>query len=136
MTSGALLGIRIVLAAVFIAHGAQKLFGAFGGDGLAATADYFSSLGLHPGDLWAAVAGVGEVGGGGLMALGLLTPLAALDLVVVMVVAIVTVNGHNGFFVEAQGWEYNAALIAMAAAIGLAGPGRVSLDVALGLRRP
>jgi putative oxidoreductase len=122
--------LRLSLAAIFIPHGAGKLFGAFGGDGLDGTAAYFESLGLTPGDLWAPVAGCGELLGGLLMLFGLLTPLAALDLIVVMVVAAISAN--QPFF---GGWELNLALGASAAAVLAGGPGRYSLDEALGLTR-
>ena len=72
-----LLIIRVVVGLSLVAHGAQKLFGAFGGHGIAGTAGFFESLGMRPGKLFATLAGLGETGGGLGLALGLLTPFSA-----------------------------------------------------------
>lgn len=130
----ALLLLRVVVGVVFIAHGAQKLFGAFDGPGIDAVAGSMAGLGMEPGMLFAVLAGVTEFGGGLLLLAGLLTPLAGVAVSGVMVVAIATVTGQNGF-IAMGGYEYNLVLIAAALALAIAGPGRFSLDHQLGLGR-
>jgi putative oxidoreductase len=129
----ALLLIRVVLGIVFIAHGAQKLFGVFGGPGLAGTAEAWAGLGLQPAMLFALLGGIAEFGGGLLMLVGLLTPVASLAIVGMMVGAITLVTAGKGFFIQNQGYEYNLVLIVLAVAVAIAGPGRLSLDHGLGL---
>jgi putative oxidoreductase len=129
----ALLLIRILIGIVFIAHGSQKLFGAFGGAGLARTAEFMMQFGLQPGRLFALLGGITEFGGGVLMLLGLLTPVAALAIIGIMVAAIILVAGRHGFFTQNQGYEYNLVLIVLAVAVAITGPGRVSLDHLAGL---
>jgi putative oxidoreductase len=129
----ALLWLRLIIGVVFVAHGAQKLFGAFGGAGLDGTADFMRDLGLDPGMFFAVSAGLSEFCGGLLLLAGLLTPLGALAITGVMAVAIATVNGENGFFNQDQGYEYNLVLTGIALALIVAGPGRYSLDRVLGV---
>lgn len=129
-----LLTMRALLGVVFIAHGAQKLFGAFGGEGLHRQADQMLELGLEPEMLFAVLVGVAEFGGGLLLILGLLTPLGAAAIAGVMVGAIATVSGTNGFFVQDNGFEYNLLLMGIALALLAFGPGRYSVDHRLGLR--
>ena len=93
-----LLVIRVVVGLLFVGHGTQKLFGWFGGHGLAGTGGFFDSLGMRPGKQHAFLAGFAEAGGGLLLALGLLTPLASAALIAVMVVAILTVHAKNGIW--------------------------------------
>jgi putative oxidoreductase len=131
MSLGLLL-LRVVFGLTLAAHGAQKLFGSFGGGGPASTATFFRSLGFRAPLLMALVAGFGELAGGLLFALGLLTPLAALTLTVVMLNAIGSVHWKKGFFNSAGGYEFNLAILATAVAITAIGPGRYSLDGALG----
>lgn len=128
-----LLVLRIVTGALFAGHGAQKLFGAFGGHGLAGTGAFVESLGLRPGRMMALAAGLGELAGGTLLALGLLTPLAAAVLIAVMVTAIATVHWQNGLWVTDGGFEYNLVLATVAFAVASVGAGRWSLDGVLGL---
>ena len=128
-----LLVLRVVVGLLFVGHGAQKLFGAFGGGGLAGTAAFFESIGLRPGHLHARAAGAAELTAGALLVLGLLTPIAAAMIMGVMVVAIVTVHGSNGPWVTEKGYEYNLVLIATAFALAAVGPGQWSLDHALGV---
>lgn len=132
----ALLALRTVLGVIFVAHGAQKLFGAFGGPGLDGWTAAMMELGLRPPALMALLSGLAEFGGGLLLIFGLLTPLGALSAVVVMAFAIATVNGQNGFFNENGGFEYNLALITMAGALILAGAGAYSLDRTLAKAAP
>jgi putative oxidoreductase len=131
MSLGLLL-IRAVFGLTLAAHGSQKLFGSFGGGGPAGTTTFFRSLGFRAPLLMALVAGLGELVGGLLFAFGLLTPLAALILAVVMLNAIGTVHWKKGFFNSAGGYEFNLAIFATAVAITAIGPGRYSLDGALG----
>jgi putative oxidoreductase len=127
-----LLLIRAVFGLTLAAHGSQKLFGSFGGGGRTGTTKFFRSLGFRAPLLMALVAGLGELAGGLLFALGLLTPLAALILTVVMLNAIGTVHWKKGFFNSAGGYEFNLAIVASAVAITAIGPGRYSLDGGLG----
>jgi putative oxidoreductase len=129
----ALFALRIVVGLLFVGHGAQKLFGIFGGAGIDATAATFERIGLRPGRLHATAAGAAELGGGLLLALGLLTPLAAATITAVMSTAIITVHARNGLWNTEKGFEYNLVLIAAAFALVGAGPGAWSLDNALGL---
>jgi putative oxidoreductase len=121
----ALLVLRLVLGGVFIAHGAQKLFGWFGRPGLKGTAGFFDQLGIKPGSTMALLAGLAEFGGGLLVLVGLLTPVAALAIIAVMIAAILKAHLANGFFNTSGGYEFNLMLIA--------GAGAYSLDGALGI---
>ena len=125
--------LREALGAVFISHGAQKLFGWFGGHGLEATAQGFESMGMRPGRLNAIAASATEIGSGALMALGLATPLAASGITAVMLTAINRVHRKNGFFNADGGYEFNLMLMTGALALADAGPGEPSLDSALGM---
>jgi putative oxidoreductase len=127
-----LLALRLVLGLVMAGHGAQKLFGWFGGGGPQGTGGMFGHLRFRAPVLMALVAGVAEFGGGLLLAAGLLTPLAALAIVGVMINAIVTVHWRNGLWATAGGYEYNLIIIAAAAALAATGPGRYSLDALIG----
>jgi putative oxidoreductase len=134
---GAALLLRGVLGYVFVAHGAQKLFGWFGGGGLDGTSAFFTSLDIPAPRLFALVAGLTEFFGGLLIIVGLLTVAASLALVVDMVLAIATFNHSHGFFVESPqgGWELNFVLIGMLGALALVGAGAWSVDHVLGLGR-
>jgi len=123
---------RAVIGATMFAHGAQKLFGWFGGHGLEATGQGFDNMGMKPGKRHAVIAGASEAGGGALLATGLLTPLGSAATIGVMSQAIRAVHKPRGFFVTDGGYEYNLVLIAGALAIADLGPGPVSLDRALG----
>jgi putative oxidoreductase len=128
----AMILLRLVAGLAVAAHGAQKLFGSFGGGGLSGTRGFFTGLGFRTPLAMAIAAGVGELAGGLLFALGLATPLATLALVVVMLNAIGTVHWRKGFFNSAGGYEYNLLVIATALAVTAGGPGRFSLDAAFG----
>jgi putative oxidoreductase len=127
----ALLILRLVLGGIFVAHGAQKLFGSFGGHGLKGTAGFFEQIGLKPGRTMALLAGLAEFGGGLLVLVGFLTPLGAFAIIAVMAMAIVKVHMPNGFFNESGGYEFNLVLIAVALALILTGSGAYGLDAAL-----
>jgi putative oxidoreductase len=120
--------LRIALGTVFIAHGAQKLFGAFGGGGISGTSQFFESLGATPGTFFAVLAGVIEFFGGLAVLLGALTRAAALALALDMAGAIVLATGAHGFFEQSGGWEYDFALIAMSLALVAWGAGTLSAD--------
>jgi len=127
----ALLGLRLVVGFTFVAHAALKLFRAFGGAGIQGTADAFDQIGLRPSKLNAWLAALSELAGGLLIALGLVTPVAAAALIAVMTAAIVTVHLRQGFFATNNGYEYNLVLAAAAFALAGVGPGEWSLDHAL-----
>ncbi|HEY2644385.1 MAG TPA: DoxX family protein [Galbitalea sp.] len=127
-----LLIVRFVVGLTLAAHGAQKLFGWFGGYGLDGTGQFMETLGFHPGRRHAALAGLTEAGGGVLLALGLLTPLGAALIASVMLVATITVHLKKGFFAASGGYEYNLVLAAAAVSLAFSGPGALSLDALLG----
>ena len=128
-----LLVIRLVVGLLFVGHGTQKLFGWFGGHGREGTGQFFDALGLRPGRHHALAAGVAEAGGGLLLALGLVTPLAAAAITAVMTTAILTVHGAKGIWNSNGGFEFNLVLLAAAFAITGVGAGAWSLDHALSL---
>jgi putative oxidoreductase len=128
-----LLLIRTVPGLLLIGHGTQKLFGWFGGRGLEATATGLESNGYRPGTLFAFMAGFGEAGGGLLLALGFLMPLACAAIVGVMLNAIVSVHWAKGIWGTKGGYEYPLTLAVIAAGIAFSGPGEYSLDHALDL---
>lgn len=126
-----LLIIRLVIGVLFIGHGAQKLFGWFGGYGIKGTGGWFESIGMKPGVAMACFAGLAELIGGILFVLGLLTPFAGIMIAGTMVVAIVKVHGPNGLWSTSNGYEYNLTLLAVAIGIALIGPGQYALDAFL-----
>jgi putative oxidoreductase len=126
-----ILFLRLIVGATLAAHGAQKLFGWFGGHGPRGTAGFFGSLGFRPPLAMALVAGLSETAGL-LFAAGFLTPLAALAMASVMVVAIGSVHWKNGFWAGNGGYEYNLVIWTVAVAVAATGPGRFSVDHALG----
>jgi putative oxidoreductase len=128
-----LLILRLTVGVLFMGHGAQKLWGMFGGHGLAATGGFFEGLGLRPGRLHASLAGLSELVGGLLLALGLLTPVAAALLSAVMLMAISTVHASKGVWATEGGYEYNLVLLAAVFAVSATGAGEWSLDHALAL---
>jgi putative oxidoreductase len=130
-----LLLLRLTLGAVFLAHGAQKAFGSFGGPGFEGASGFIGSLGFRPARMWAALAVGGELLAGLLLVLGLFTPLAGVLVLATMAVAIAKVHGPKGFFVQDGGFEYNLVLIIAAVAVAAVGPGAFSLDHLLGLAR-
>jgi putative oxidoreductase len=123
--------VRMVVGPLFMGHGAQKLWGAFGGHGIEGTGGFFESIGLRPGERHAKAAGVAEFAGGALFALGALTPVASTLISSTMITAIRKVHAKQGPWATEGGWEYNAVLIAVATAIAANGPGKPSVDAAL-----
>jgi putative oxidoreductase len=128
------LALRIPVGIIFAAHGAQKLFGWFGGYGLEGTGQWMDSIGLSPGYWMALLAGAAEFFGGLALIAGLLVRPAAASLAVAMLVAIFSVHIDKGLFVDKNGYEYALALMAVAVALVFSGAGRVSVDRALSHR--
>lgn len=126
-TDGGLLILRLVVGLLFAGHGAQKLFGWFGGWGLAAWQESLGSLGYEPARWFALGHGVAELAGGLLLALGLFTPLGAAALIGVGINAVVT-KVPNGLWIQNGGYEYEVVLVAIGIAFALAGAGSLSLD--------
>jgi putative oxidoreductase len=126
-----LLFLRVVVGLTLAAHGLQKLPGWFGGGGPKGTAGFMAALGFRAPGLMTYLAALSELAGF-LFAAGFLTPFAALAMVAVMVTAIATVHWNNGFFIASGGYEFNLTLLAVAAAVAATGPGRFSIDHALG----
>jgi putative oxidoreductase len=125
-----LLLVRLVVGLTLAAHGYQKFYG---GGRIPGAARWFESIGMRPGRLHALAAASTELGAGVLLALGLLTPFAAAGFVGVMLVAVWTVHRSKGFFLTGGGWEYNLILASVAVGVAVAGPGRWSMDNAVGL---
>jgi putative oxidoreductase len=131
--STGLLVARLALGLGMAAHGAQKLFGWFGGYGLAGTGGFLEGLGFRPGRAFAALSGLSETAGGLLVAFGLLGPVGPALVISVMLVAIATVHWHNGFFVANSGIEHPLLYAVGGAALAFTGFGAYSLDALLGL---
>ena len=127
----AALALRVSVGIIFIAHGAQKLFGWFGGYGLEGTGQFFGSLGLNPGVLMALLAGSAEFFGGLALVFGLLVRPAAASLAFAMLVAILAVHLSKGFFLDKGGFEYALALFAASVSLLFSGAGRFSVDRAI-----
>jgi len=128
-----LLIVRLVIGLGMAAHGAQKLFGWFGGGGISGTASFLESLDFRPGRFFAASSGLAEFTGGVLIALGFLGPIGAAVIVMVMIVAILAVHAKNGFFNTDNGAELPILYIAAAFLFSFVGFGAISVDAALGL---
>jgi putative oxidoreductase len=111
--------VRVVVGVIFVAHGAQKLFGAFGGPGLAGTVNMLGSL-AYP-------VTIGEFFGGLGLIVGFLSRFSAASLILIMLGAIAMVHGQHGFFASDGGFEYNFALIGLLLPILIAGPGRFAV---------
>lgn len=126
---------RVVIGGLFVGHGTQKLFGWFGGPGLAGTEQMMGALEMRPARANALTAGLTETVGGAMLVAGLATPAPAAGLIGVMTTAIQKVHRANGPWAANGGWEYNAVLIAALLALVDNGPGDVSLDSALGTER-
>src|SRR5947209_6326358 len=128
-----LLILRLVVGLLFVGHGAQKLFGVWGGHGLAGTAGFFEGIGLKPGRFHATAAALMEFVGGALLALGLFTPFAAAALIAVMTAAVISVHFAKGLWSTQGGYEYNLVLASAAFTLAAVGAGNWSLDHALSL---
>lgn len=126
-----LLIIRLIIGLLFIGHGAQKLFGMFGGYGPKGTGGWMESVGIKPGVAMAVISGLMELIGGTLFGLGLFTPVAAILIALTMVGAIVKVHGPNGLWATANGYEYPLVVLAVVIGVALTGAGAYSLDAVL-----
>ena len=125
------LALRIPIGIIFLAHGAQKLFGAFGGYGLEGTGQFMASLGLTPGYVMALLAGSAEFFGGLALLFGVLVRPAAAALAFAMLVAIFSVHIGNGLFMDKNGYEFGLALLAASVSLLISGGGRLSVDAVL-----
>ncbi|WP_116364287.1 DoxX family protein [Parahaliea mediterranea] len=124
----AALVLRVPVGIILAAHGAQKLFGAFGGYGLDGTGQWMASIGLEPGYLMALLAGSAEFFGGLALVIGLLTRPAALVAAFTMLVAIFAVHIEGGLFMSNNGYEFALALLAATTALAIQGGGRFATD--------
>lgn len=126
------LALRVGVGVILAAHGAQKLFGWFGGYGLEGTGQWMASIGLEPGYLMALAAGSAEFFGGIALIIGLLTRPAAIVSAFTMLVAMVVVHLEHGFFLATNGIEFSLILLIGSAVIALQGAGKISVDAYLG----
>ncbi|WP_412501491.1 DoxX family protein [Shewanella chilikensis] len=122
------LALRLPIGITFMAHGAQKLFGWFGGYGLEGTGQWMASIGLTPGYLMALMAGSSEFFGGLLLIIGMLIRPTSAVLAFTMLMAIVTVHLDNGLFMSNNGYEFGLALLAATVSLAISGAGKLSID--------
>jgi putative oxidoreductase len=130
------LALRLTLGGLLAGHGAQKLFGWFGGDGFDEISKWLGSIGFRPARFWTALAGLSELGGGVLTALGFLQPLGQLGVFAAMGMATGKVHWGKPIWVNKDGAELPVTNMAIATSLMLAGPGRFSLDQVLGTKLP
>ena len=131
MVAAGLLILRLVIGVIMIGHGAQKVFGWWGGPGLAGWTQAMTRMRIRPPQAWAYISAFGEVAGGTLLILGFLTPLACAAIAGSMLVAIYLVHLPKGFWVSKGGYEFNLSILGAIVALALIGPGAVSVDAAL-----
>ncbi|GHO49353.1 DoxX family protein [Ktedonospora formicarum] len=131
-----LLIIRIVVGLLLIGHGSQKAFGWFGGGGFAGTVGFLKSIGFKPAGFWVLLGVSGEIIGGLLFLLGLLTPLGAAAIFASMLMAVIKMHWKAGLWSQNGGYEYPLVLAIVALAVGLIGPGSYSIDALLGFTLP
>ncbi|RBO84749.1 DoxX family protein [Marinomonas aquiplantarum] len=123
--------LRIPVGLILMAHGAQKLFGAFGGYGLEGTGQWMASIGLEPGYLMALLAGSAEFFGGLALVIGLLVRPAGIALAFTMLIAIFSVHFSNGLFMANNGYEYALTLLVACLSLAFSGAGPLSVDKAI-----
>jgi putative oxidoreductase len=131
-----LLLLRLVIGLIVAAHGAQKLFGWWGGPGMTGWTGAMKRMRIRPAVPWAWTSALAELLGGLGFALGLLTPLPSLAIAGSMLVAIALVHWPKGFWATKGGFEFNLSILAAVLAVALVGPGAYSLDAAIGLHLP
>ena len=136
MNDSATLLVRLVQGSLLAGHGAQKLFGHFGGPGMEGTSGFMEMLGLRPGRPWAFLAGLSEFGGGVLTALGLLNPLGPIGVIASMSMATAKAHWGKPIWVTEGGAELPVTNTAISTALLLSDPGKYSLDRTLGIRLP
>jgi putative oxidoreductase len=124
--------IRLTAGLLLMPHGSQKLFGWFGGKGMAAAAQFFASVGFESGYAWALLVALTEFVGGLFLAIGFLTRPAAAAIAIFMAVAIIQVHWPNGFFWTDKGFEYPLMWGIVALAFVIRGGGRYSVDALIG----
>jgi len=136
MAAFGLLILRLVVGLIVAAHGAQKLFGWWGGPGMSGWTGAMTRMRMRPATAWAWLSALSELGGGLLFALGFLSPLGSMAIAGSMLVAIALVHLPKGFWVTKGGYEFNVSLLAAVIAIALTGPGALSLDALFGIHQP
>jgi putative oxidoreductase len=136
MVALGLLILRLVVGLIVAGHGAQKLFGWWGGPGMTGWTNAMVRMRIRPAVPWAWMSALAELGGGLLVAAGFLNPLGSFALAGSMLVAMILVHWPKGFWVGKGGYEYNLMILGAAAAVAIAGPGAYSLDNALGIHLP
>jgi putative oxidoreductase len=136
MVALGLLILRLVLGLTVAGHGAQKLFGWWGGPGMTGWTGAMTRMRIRPAVPWAWMSALAELGGGLLVAAGFLNPLGSFALAGSMLVAMILVHRPKGFWLAKGGYEYNLMILSAAVAIAIAGPGAYSLDSALGIHLP
>jgi putative oxidoreductase len=128
--------LQVVLGGLLAGRGEQKLFGSFSGPGLKGTSGFMEMLGLKPGRPWVWLAGLSEFAGGVLTLLGFLNPIGPIGVIGSMAMATITAHGGKPIWVTEGGAELPVTNIAAATALVVNGPGKWSLDRALGIRLP
>ena len=136
MATAGLLILRVAIGVIMFGHGAQKVFGWWGGPGLTGWTNAMIRMRIRPPRMWALIAAFGELIGGVLLIIGLLTPLACAAIAASMLVAIALVHLPKGFWVSKGGYEFNLSILGAVAALALIGPGSASLDSALRIHLP
>src|SRR4029077_21230607 len=136
MFATGILILRLVIGLTVAAHGAQKLFGWWGGPGMNGWTGAMNHMRIRPATPWAWTSALAEFGGGLGLALGFLNPLPSYAIAGSMIVAVALVHLPKGFFTSKGGYEFNLSILAAVAAVALAGPGAYSLDAALGIHLP
>lgn len=136
MVGFGLLVLRLVIGVILAAHGAQKLFGWWGGSGINGWTGVMARMRIRPAAPWAWMSALAEFGGGLLLALGLLSPLGSFAIAGAMLVAVALVHWPKGFWNNKGGYEFNLSILGAIAALAFTGPGPISVDAALGIRLP
>ena len=131
-----LLILRLVIGLTLAGHGAQKVFGWWGGTGLAGWTSGMTRMRMRPPVLWGWLSALSEFGGGLLVALGFLSPLGNFAIIAAMLVAVALVHWPKGFWNTKGGFEFNLSIIGAAVALALTGPGAYSLDALVGIHLP